>query len=198
MMPLSEMVTRIPVASNPYVLNRGRSDLCRLFADRGFRSGAEIGVWTGKFSKAICEAVPGVHLLCVDPWSYRADYHEKKNDVMRLGSAYAEARERLRSFNCELMRMTSLEAVVRVPDRSLDFVYIDANHAREHVLADLSAWSHKVRRGGVVSGHDFHTSPTRPWIEVEAAVRDFATSNLIGQWFVLAGDKSPSFFWVVS
>lgn len=176
----------------------GRRTLCHLFAASGFTEGAEIGVWTGHFSKELCQNIPGLHLRCVDPWEAYPEYQERKNDQARLEAAFAEARERLAPFNCTLMRMTSVEAASMVPDRSIDFVYIDGNHGRAHVLADLEAWSPKVRRGGVVAGHDFETSPARPWIEVEAAVREFTATHGIATWFVLAGDKAPSYFWVVS
>ena len=50
-----------------------------------------------------------------------------------------------------VVRMTSLEAAHSglFEPRSVDAVYIDANHAYRHVLADLVAWSPKVRHGGL-------------------------------------------------
>lgn len=176
----------------------GRVDLLRLFRRLRFAAGAEIGVWKGHFSKAICEALPGVQLRCVDPWRTFEDYCEKKNDATKLEAAFAEAQERLRPFKCDVMRMTSLEAAARVPDRSLDFVYIDGNHARAHVLSDLAAWTVKVRRGGIVAGHDYAWEAKRPWIEVVPAVQEFVRGHRIAPWFVLAADKAPSYCWVVS
>ncbi len=176
----------------------GRRELCALFARLGFRRGAEIGVWTGLFSKAICQAVPGVSLWCVDPWQARADYHERKNDGGRLQSAFEEARARLRPFDCTLLRMTSIEATEFVLDQSLDFVYIDGNHERPFVLSDLAAWTPKVRPGGIVAGHDFHEPEGNPFIQVVPAVREFTRQHRIDPWFVLAADKAPSYCWVVS
>jgi predicted O-methyltransferase YrrM len=40
-------------------------------------------------------------------------------------------------------------------DRSLDLVFVDADHSEEWVLRDLSAWLPKVRRGGIIAGHDY-------------------------------------------
>lgn len=51
--------------------------------------------------------------------------------------------------------MTSLEATAKIPDYSLDFVYIDARHDYESVMEDLNAWQSKVRPGGVLAGHDY-------------------------------------------
>jgi predicted O-methyltransferase YrrM len=184
--------------SAPMLTSRtaGRSNLLRLFALLGFERGAEIGVWTGKFSEKICRAVPGVQLVCVDPWIPQKDYLERKNDPERLKSAYIEARDRLKPYGCQLLTVDSLKGARLVADQSLDFVYIDANHRYDFVLDDLAAWSTKVREGGIIAGHDFRTSPDRPDIEVEQAVRHFTSEHHISPWFVLAGDKTPSFFWV--
>jgi cephalosporin hydroxylase len=40
-------------------------------------------------------------------------------------------------------------------DLSVDFVFIDANHSYEHVIADIKAWMPKVKHGGLLSGHDY-------------------------------------------
>lgn len=42
---------------------------------------------------------------------------------------------------------------------SLDYVYIDADHHYEAVVRDIDAWLPKVKRGGVIAGHDFAEYP---------------------------------------
>ena len=39
--------------------------------------------------------------------------------------------------------------------KSLDFVYIDANHTYEAIKKDLINWTPLVKDGGMVSGHDY-------------------------------------------
>ena len=175
----------------------GRAALCQLFKALGFTRGAEIGVWTGEFSAQMCAAIPGLQLCCVDPWQAYDAYHEKKNDQARLDEAYGKARRRLQPYACQFMRMTSLEAARQVPDHALDFVYIDGNHLKRFVLEDLAAWSPKVRRGGIVAGHDCVTRAKHTHIEVEAAVREFVQAKQIDAWFILTADPMPSFFWMV-
>ncbi len=174
----------------------GRAELVRLFAASGFTEGAEIGVWAGDFSKVLCERVPGLHLRAVDPWQSYAGYQERKNEQVRLDGAYQLAKAALARFNCTIVRKTSEQAAAEVPDGSLDFVYLDANHAKPYVLADLAAWLPKVRRGGVVSGHDYQFNP-KPHIQVKVAVDAFARDHHISPIVVLSADKSPSWFWVV-
>src|SRR5688572_30054021 len=126
-----------PASEGPTILRQcGRRELCQVFAEAGFRAGAEVGVWSGHFSQFICRMVPGVHLRCVDPWAPYAEYHERKNDQARLEAAYQEAMARLAPYRCTVMRMSSTDAASLVPNGSLDFVYIDGNHERAFVEAD--------------------------------------------------------------
>ena len=34
-------------------------------------------------------------------------------------------------------------------------VYIDGDHRKEPVLADINAWLPKVKKGGIIGGHDY-------------------------------------------
>jgi hypothetical protein len=196
-MTLSAALTLPAVPSElPIRLSVGRSALADVFAEAGFTKGAEIGVWEGDFAEKLFLANPRQHLICVDPWRPQKGYLEVKNDVARLEAAFATAQQRLQKFDCTFMRMTSLDAAAQVPDGSLDFAYIDGNHLMKHVLADLAAWTPKVRAGGIIAGHDYKLSPKKPFIQVKQAVDEYTTAHTINPWFVLAGDKSPSYFWV--
>ncbi len=178
-------------------LAASRDDLARLFAALGFTSGAEIGVWTGDYSKRLCERIQGLRLRCVDPWESYAKYDDKKNDAARLEAAYQKACATLAPFGCDIVRQHSLTAARGVPNGSLDFVYLDGNHGRAFVEADLRAWVPKVRRAGIVAGHDYVTTTRKPWLQVKPAVDAFVQANGIPRLYVLAADKSPSFFWQV-
>lgn len=189
--------TLVPDSAGPIVTTTaGRDELCALFAALGFTKGAEVGVWTGLFSKRLCQTIPGLHLTCVDPWRAYDDYHDRKNDQARLERAYLEARERLATFNCRVLRMDSIEAASYISDRSLDFVYIDGNHGAAFVQGDLEAWSPKVRQGGIIAGHDYGSDSDD--IQVQAVVDTFTLERGIEPVFVLGRDKSSSFFWTVS
>lgn len=175
----------------------GRKDLAVLFRELGYRCGAEIGVWRGEYSAALCQTVPGLHLVCVDPWRAYAAYGDPKNQQSRLDEAYRVACAALAPYRCDIKRLTSLEAAKTVSDGSLDFVYLDGNHGKSFVLADLEAWVPKVRAGGVIAGHDYELVPRRAHLQVKAAVDEWRQSHEIGPLYVLTNDKTPSWFWVV-
>lgn len=175
----------------------GRPEMSRWFADMGARRGAEIGVWRGKWSARMCADNPNLELLCVDRWQTYGEYADSRNDQAKLDEAYQNAAAGLAKYRCMLLRMASLEAAKTVPDGSLDYVYVDANHGDAFVTADLEAWAPKVRRGGIVSGHDYIWRAERPHIEVKAAVDRFVTARKIAPLLVFAADPVPSFAWVV-
>lgn len=53
------------------------------------------------------------------------------------------------------IRKKSMEAVKDFPDRSLDAVYIDAEHDEPSVREDIREWRKKVKFGGYLCGHDY-------------------------------------------
>jgi len=57
-------------------------------------------------------------------------------------------------------------------DKSLDFVFIDANHSYDSVINDLNAWFPKVKSGGHIAGHDYATDR-----DVRVAVQNFFKTN---------------------
>lgn len=173
-----------------------RSDLGPLFASLGYTRGAEIGVWKGVYAQQLCESIPGLQLLCVDPYLAYDAYREQKNDQRRLDEAWAEAQARLAPYACTFLKMPSADAAITVKDRSLDFVYLDGNHLKPYVLQDLDLWTAKVRSGGIVAGHDYRLQQPKPFIQVKEAVDQFTAARQIRPVYLLTGDKSPSFFWL--
>ncbi len=81
-----------------------------------------------------------------------------------------------------------------MPDESLDFVYIDADHRFDYVMEDLIAWGRKVRKGGIISGHDYYRFRNAG---VVPAVDVYTHCHYVGEWFI-TDEKEASFFWVKS
>jgi len=55
----------------------------------------------------------------------------------------------------ELITMSSAEASLKFDDASIDLVFIDANHEYNSVHADINAWMPKIKKEGIISGHDY-------------------------------------------
>ena len=53
------------------------------------------------------------------------------------------------------------EAALVMPDASVDFVFVDADHTEEAVARDIATWTPKVRPGGLIAGHDIRWPTVR-------------------------------------
>lgn len=69
----------------------------------------------------------------------------------------------------KVIKSNSVDASTKFEDKSLDFIFIDACHEYECVLADLNAWYPKLKPGGWIAGHDYYTGH----YGVERAVNEF-------------------------
>lgn len=132
-------------------LESNRNHLAELFTDCGFTTGAEIGVKHGDFSAVIMSFNPKMKLYCVDSWAPYGRTTQERQD-----RHYQDTKLKLDKYeNVIYIKKTSVDALVDIPDGSLDFVYIDALHDFSSVIVDIIDWSKKVRRDGIVSGHDY-------------------------------------------
>ncbi|HBC44848.1 TPA: hypothetical protein DCZ81_01650 [Candidatus Collierbacteria bacterium] len=129
---------------------QNREELAELFHELGFKIGAEIGVLGGDYSAFMCQTNPDLKLFCIDSWG--TGEHKKREYHLRK---YEEAKVKLAPYNTTIIYKLSMDAVKDFADRSLDFVYIDANHEPQFVEEDIREWSKKVKVGGIVSGHDY-------------------------------------------
>ena len=68
--------------------------------------------------------------------------------------------------------MTSSEALKKVEDTSLDFVFIDADHTYEAVKFDIANWYKKLKINGLLAGHDYGNINS-----VTKAIEDYFGSN---------------------
>ena len=151
-----------------HVALKSRADLPRYLNDLGLTGeGVEVGVRRAHFSEHVLQQWKGRVLHLVDPWE-----HQDAVDAKTTGGKYqdvsnapnAEHAENLEHVKRTLSRFGSRFAIHRkysvsaareFADNTLDFVYVDARHEYEGCLEDLKAWYPKLRKGGLVSGHDF-------------------------------------------
>lgn len=172
--------------------------MAKYFNKLGFKKGAEIGVADGRYSKVLCKSIPGLELYCIDIWApYPGNGRKYTERDYQYG--FEMAKKRLCQFNAKLIRAMSMDAVRNFADKSLDFVFIDANHAFDYVMEDIIEWSKKVKRGGIVSGHDYFHSRSGGMGVIEAVdayvkAHNLAL-NLTGKDPDSADDKEPSFWW---
>ena len=173
-----------------------RAELAEYFAELGFTKGAEIGVYRGYYSRELLEKNLKLNILCVDSWSLNEGWGLKKNQ-----QAFPICLKTLAPYRDRytILKGISVEVAKFVLDESLDFVYIDADHSYEAVKNDLEAWTPKVRKGGIVSGHDYFKDPRLGVIEaVDEFVEKYNYELKLTEWNdpSVRGDRQPSFYFV--
>ena len=85
-----------------------------------------------------------------------------------------------------------MEALNDIPNESLDFVYIDGNHHFKYVAEDICGWSKKVRKGGIISGHDYFYSGATACLNVchvAYVVDAYTRAYNIKNWYILGRKK---------
>lgn len=174
-----------------------RNDLAELFAELGFKRGAEIGVAEGNYSEVLLKANPDMELLLVDPWG---DYHENPQGKgsARHKFSYEETKRKTEQYKgARMIQATSMDAVRDIEWNYLDMVYVDGNHLFDYCVQDLIEWSKRVRSGGIVSGDDYYELDQKRWVGggVVDAVQAYTKAHRIPIWWLFAGHKSVDFFW---
>ena len=162
-----------------------RDELPEFFKELGFKVGAEIGVYKAEYMVKFCEA--GMSMTGVDPWLAYAGAGRSPQRQERQEFIYEHAQRVIAPYQntSTLMRKNSMDAVNMFRDEALDFVYIDGDHSFKHVAMDIFEWAKKVKKGGIVAGHDyFSTNPKAQNVichvqpVVDAYVRVYKIPNL--------------------
>jgi len=170
--------------------NFKRRDLARLFREKGFNKGVEVGVMHGTYSKTLCQENPDLELKSIDPYMEIYGEPQTKNwGNEHLEEKFEFATEALQPYNAELIRKTSLEAVKDFDYESLDFVYIDGSHQFDYVMVDIIEWGKRVKKGGIIAGHDY----VGGWPDVAEAVNTYAKVHGVDV-INLTDETTPSWF----
>ena len=117
--------------------------------------GVEIGSFAGISSEVFsyfCKS-----LTCIDPWDMAFEKENYREIIAhKLASAEKEFDSLVsRSSNIKKIKGFSNIECKKFDNESLDFVYIDGNHSNDSVKEDIACWMPKVKKGGVLLGHDY-------------------------------------------
>ena len=96
--------------------------------------------------------------IMVDVWRNTEDINQNDSDYTQdqLDEQYKKVFKRTMNYaNVRIIREFSDKACDFFEDETFDFVYIDADHSYNGCLRDLNCWYPKVKRGGILAGHDF-------------------------------------------
>ena len=90
----------------------------------------------------------------------------------------------------DIRRGYSFDVVKEFPDEYFDFIFIDADHTYEGCKGDILDWYPKVKKGGVLCGHDYvHRKVPTP-----KGTLVFGVVEAVDEWVV--NNKIPNLFFL--
>jgi glycosyltransferase involved in cell wall biosynthesis len=141
----------------------------------------EVGTLVGRSScylaTKIRESGKSIALYVIDTCKGSSTDSTGMEIAPSLGGSYAgELHRNILSCGLEGFAVPIIAESVRASmlfgPESVDFCFIDGDHAYESVRADLNAWWPKIRPGGTMAGHDYQQPA--PWLAgVTLAVDEF-------------------------
>lgn len=196
----------------------GRNDLAILPRELGFKKLVEVGVQRGIYSEILVNENPQATIFGVDSWKAYVTHPNKEylkttqnhSSQEMLDKFYEQTKIRMSSCkNYVIIKEYSIDALKYFEDESLDFVYIDANHEYKHVMFDIVEWSKKVKKGGIVSGHDYYkVKNPDSLMHVKFAVNDYVRVNKISPLIIWGAnnakvkatfrDRRRSWSWIIN
>lgn len=140
----------------------------KLVKERGWTEGAEVGCLRGDTTFHLLKSCPALSLYAADIWQAQEGQYEdyehggqtRLEDGVAIPFEVMEEvfRDKAAKYNGRLrvLKGLSWEVAKNVPDQSLDFAFIDADHTEPSVRKDIEAWRPKIKPGGMLMGHDVH------------------------------------------
>ena len=191
---------RVPDEAYTYLLFHPRDTLLSLLPEAG--TVAEVGVAKGAFSRRILELNHPRILHLIDPWAkqdeedYAPDPANAPQDIQdeRMDKVLKRLKAPIKRGQVVVHREFSGAAAATFEPAAFDWVYIDAMHTYDAVLADLRAFAPLVKADGFLAGHDFsnHAIAKDMNFGVIEAVKAFVEES---DWRLLCvtADEYPSY-----
>ncbi len=116
----------------------------------------ELGSWKGRSTHALLSGNKKGTVTAVDTWKGSKDLHDHTSWMAQQEDILGIFLKNVGDFgNLAFIQMKGHEAADHIKDDSMDMVFIDAGHSYEEVKQDIADWLPKVKRGGILCGHDY-------------------------------------------
>ena len=153
---------------------------------------AEIGCWKGDFSAQILSVMKPRELHLVDPWRFVSAFPRRwyggaiATSQADMDGIFEDVRIRfVKTPQVKIHRQASVAAARQFADETFDWIYIDGDHSRDSVLADLQVWHAKVKPGSFIVCDDY------TWVDennvpcVKAAIETFLQNTAVAHTYEL-------------
>ena len=140
-----------------WIKNRHKPEFLECLPKNGII--AEIGVEKGNYASVLLGFLEPTKFYLIDCWEHQdpliyADGKNLKSETQETIYQHVQARF-AQNPRMEILRQYSQQAAQQFPAEFFDLIYIDANHSYEAVKRDIASWWPKLKKGGVLAGHDY-------------------------------------------
>lgn len=130
--------------------------------------GCELGVFAGDFATFLFYSLCPQTLYLIDGWDLCGDTlcsGDQNGNGSRSLSAkmlYELVVDRFSQYNTvHVWKGWTHEKILDIPDATLDWIYIDADHSYEGCLRDLELSISKIKPNGFIMGHDYEINKAK-------------------------------------
>lgn len=164
-----------------------REDMIQYYI-KPYMVGCELGVFAGDFAKKLYSLHPS-KLYLIDCWKgdekneiFSADENGNNPQTYNVDILLTTVQNFFSNKSeVEIIRDYTNNAIPTLPDNSLDYVYIDADHSYEGVKRDLELILPKMKQKCMIMGHDYDLNLQKSnyiWIfGVKKAVDEFCKKH---------------------
>ena len=150
-----------------YEKKKHRDMIAEMIKLEKFKIVAEVGLEKCRMTKSVLKQCGNIitqywAIDIFEPSDSHERYYESNISLENWKELYRYACRLMVFFpQLHILRMSSLEAATLFPISYFDLVFIDSDHRYEPTKKDIKAWLPKVKRGGVLSGHDYSLNITK-------------------------------------
>ncbi|MCK9544738.1 MAG: class I SAM-dependent methyltransferase [Novosphingobium sp.] len=135
------------------------NNVCKYIKDNNsdIKNIIEIGSYQGESTLIFNKNFKDSKIFAVDMWEPNYDHREININTYNMLDIENNFNVLTKNIdNIIKIKMSSVDFSKLIADKSIDFIYIDANHLYNYVNDDILYWKNKVKNGGFISGHDYN------------------------------------------
>lgn len=130
--------------------------------------GCELGVFAGEFAEFLYRTIRPQSLYLIDGWDlcgeslFCADQNGNGGCNLNAKLLYNLVLNRFSGrTTVHILKGWTHEKILEIPDSTLDWIYIDADHSYEGCLRDLELSLQKLKPNGLIMGHDYEINKAK-------------------------------------
>lgn len=144
----------------------------------------EVGVAAGANAKRIFESLNVQKIFLIDSW--KPEYNPECYDWLIRACKEFEGY----TGKTVMIRHDAIASAELFQNRTIDYLYLDDNHAPSHVYREIVAYFPKVRPGGIIAGHDWADND-----RASAAVKQFCKEQNLQYYFAQNDGEEVADWW---